>query len=295
MVSLKDRPLNYLVCLVKRCNSEKKTGSSIVKYKKGFPVIKFDIQVSVKEFLDANPRDNPFCDHISGDGWYRAFLKRHPALTHHTLEAVTAASSVISESDIRHWFTLVEEYLKGKGYFDILRDPTRVFNGDETCFFFCPKNTKVIAPRGARNVYEVDSAQAKTNITAMFTAAGQVTEPMIIFPYKRLPASIINSVPSSWGIGHSDNGWMKVELFYEYIGNVSYPCLKNSGTKFSVILFVDRHCTHQTLKLSQLCTKLEIILIALFPNATRIMQPADVAAFKPLKTGWKKAVLEFRR
>lgn len=45
----------------------------------------------------------------------------------------------------------------------------------------------------------------------------------------------------------------------------------------------------------QLCTKLEIILIGLHSTATRSTKPADVATFKPLKTGWKKAVLEFRR
>lgn len=266
-------------------------------YKKGFPLRKLDIQMSVKEFLDSNPRDNPFQDNLPGEGWYRRFLKRHPNLTHRTPEAVTSASSVVSEADIRKWFSSIEEYLKSKNLHHILEDPTRVFNGDETCFYLCPKNFKVIAPRGARNVYEVDSGQAKMNITVMFTfsAAGQVTSPMLIYPYKRIPAPIIDSVPSSWGIGHSDNGWMKAELFYEYIGNVLYPHLKKNGTVFPIILFVDGHCTHQTLKLSQLCTRLEIILIALYPNATRIMQPADVAAFKPLKTGWKKAVLEFRR
>ncbi|CAG9829492.1 unnamed protein product [Diabrotica balteata] len=248
----------------------------LTSYKKGFPVRKVDIQASVKEFLDSNPRENPFQDNFPGEGWYRGFLKRHEILTNRTPEAVTSASAVVSEGDVRKWFSLVEEYLKSKNLDYILQDPTRIFNGDETCFYRCPKNFKVIAPRGARNVYEVDSGQAKMNITVMFTfsASGQVTDPMIIYPYKRLPTSIVNSVPSSWGIGHSDNGCMKVELFYEYI---------------------DGHSTHQTLKLSQLCTKLQIILISLYPNATRLMQPADVAAFKPLKTGWKKAVLEFRR
>ncbi|KAI4464223.1 hypothetical protein MML48_3g00003013 [Holotrichia oblita] len=269
----------------------------LTSYRKGFPLRKLDIQMSVKDFLDSKPRENPFQDNLPGEGWYRAFLKRHPALTHRTPEAVTSASSVVSEADIRKWFSSVEEYLKSKNQDHILKNPTRVFNGDETCFYLCPKNFKVIAPRGARNVYEVDSGQAKMNITVMFTfsANDQVTNPMLIYPYKRIPAAVINSVPNSWGIGHSDNDWMKVELFYEYIGNVLYPHFKRIGTIFAIILFVDGHSTHQTLKLSQLCTSLEIILIALYPNATRIMQPADVAGFKPLKTGWKRAVLEFRR
>ncbi|KAI4466744.1 hypothetical protein MML48_2g00006030 [Holotrichia oblita] len=50
-----------------------------------------------------------------------------------------------------------------------------------------------------------------------------------------------------------------------------------------------------TYNLSILCSQLEIILIALYPNATRLLQPADVVAFKPLKNGWKKGVNEWRR
>lgn len=117
-----------------------------------------------------------------------------------------------------------------------------------------------------------------------FSAAGDITPPMVIYPYKRLPSDILNSVPDDWGVGCSDNGWMKNHLFYEYLGNVLYPHLKK-GVKFPIILFVDGHCTHLTYEISQLCTNLEIILIALYPNSTHIPQPADVAAFKPLKNG----------
>lgn len=38
-----------------------------------------------------------------------------------------------------------------------------------------------------------------------------------------------------------------------------------------------------------------IILIALYPNATRILQSANVAALKPFKNAWKKGVLEWQR
>ncbi|KAI4459253.1 helix-turn-helix psq domain [Holotrichia oblita] len=133
-------------------------------YRKGFPLRKLDIQMSVKDFLYSKPRENPFQDNLPGEGWYRAFLKRHSALTHRTPEAVTSASSVVSEADIRKWFSSVEECLKSKNQDHILKDPTIGFS---TCFYLCPKNFK--APRGARNVYEVDSGQAKMNITVMFT------------------------------------------------------------------------------------------------------------------------------
>lgn len=199
----------------------------LTSHTKGFPLRMEDIQVSVKYFLDAVPRNNPFKNILSGRGWYQAFLKRHPNITLRTSEGITAASSVVSESNIRSWFSNVEAYLKDKDLIDILADPSRTYNGDETCFWLCPNNKKVLAPKGAKNVYEIQH-HPKNNITVMFTfsAHGDVTPPMIIYAYKRLPSEIVKSVPDSWGIGCSDNGWMKNQLFYVYIGNILYPYLK---------------------------------------------------------------------
>lgn len=155
----------------------------------------------------------------------------------------------------------------------------------------------VIAPRGTRNVYEVDRGQAKSTVTVLFTfsAAGEVTPPMIVFPYNRLPSDIALSVPKTWGIGLSSNGWTKAEVFYEYISNVFYKHLVNTKVQFPVILFIDGHSTHLTFEVSKLCRRLNIILNALYPNSTRIFQPADVSAFKPIKSLWKKRVLDWRR
>uniref|UniRef100_A0A6P7EZ51 Uncharacterized protein LOC114324264 n=1 Tax=Diabrotica virgifera virgifera TaxID=50390 RepID=A0A6P7EZ51_DIAVI len=128
-----------------------------------------------------------------------------------------------------------------------------------------------------------------------FTASGGITPPMVVYPYKRLPANIAKSVPGEWGIGLSDTGWMKAELMCDYIENILYPHLKKVNTSFPVILFLDGHRTHMTYNLSILCKKLNIVLICLYPNSTRLVQPADVSAFKPIKSGWKKAVIQWRR
>lgn len=39
---------------------------------------------------------------------------------------------------------------------------------------------------------------------------------------------------------------------------------------------------------SQFCEKNGIILVALLPNATHILQPMDVAVFRSLKEPWRK-------
>lgn len=97
-------------------------------------------------------------------------------------------------------------------------------------------------------MYEIEH-NPKINLTDMFTfsASGETTAPMIIYPYKRLPSDVLKSVPDGWGIGCSDSGWMRSELFFEYIGNVFYKYLVSKKTTFPIILFVDGHKTHLTL------------------------------------------------
>lgn len=73
-------------------------------------------------------------------------------------------------------------------YVDILEDPSRVYNSDETNYQLCPKNEKVIAPRGDKNIYvDVGVGAAKSTLTVMFTfaATGDTVPPMIIYPFKR--------------------------------------------------------------------------------------------------------------
>jgi len=118
--------------------------------------------------------------------------------------------------------------------------------------------------------------------------------PMAIFKYKRVPQNILDSILPNWGVGRSDTGWMKSEIFYEYISNIFYPFVVESGIQLPVILFVDGNKSNLTYHLSKLCLQLNIILIALYPNATRILQPADDAAFRPIKAGWKKGAFDWR-
>lgn len=269
----------------------------IESQRKGFPRRKIDIQLSVQQFLNKDRRKTPFKNNFPGDRWYNGFLKRHPLLTHRTPEAVTSASAAVSEKDLKKWFSDIELYLKEKGYFEILTDLKRVFNGDETNFYYCPKLGRVVAPKGAKNIYEVDAGDAKQNLTVMFTfsADGSVTPPMIIFPNKRLPQAVRDSVPTDWGYALTDNGWMKSETFLYYIEHVLHAYLVRTSVTLPIILFVDGHRTHLTYEVSQLCSNLKIILVALYPNATRILQPADVASFRPLKNLWRYGVLKWRR
>lgn len=126
-----------------------------------------------------------------------------------------------------------------------------------------------------------------------FSADGDICCPMVVYPYQRIPEKIANSVNPSWGISRSDNGWMTSETFYQYIQNVFHPHLISKNVTFPVILFLDGHKSHLNYELSILCNQLQIEVIALYPNATRILQPADVSVFRPVKMAWRQGVREW--
>lgn len=259
--------------------------------RKGFPLNIQDLKQSVYKFLSENPRPNKFKNNYPADGWVRGFLKRHPSIVQRTSEGVTQSSACVSEPNIRKWFAEIHSYLSENNLLNILNDPRRVFNGDESGFQLCPKTGKVLAAKGTKNVYNVETDSAKESLTVMFTfsAAGFSCPPMVVYNYQRIPQKIVEGVPKDWGIGRSDNGWMTSELFFEYIANVYHPYLIQEAIDLPVIYFLDGHKSHLTYNVSKLCKELGIEVIALYPNATRILQPADVAVFRPVKAAWKDA------
>lgn len=146
--------------------------------------------------------------------------------------------------------------------------------------------------RGDKTVYSFISNDEKECLTTLVTcnASGQIPPPMIVYSYKRIPKAVVDKVPQNWGIGRSENGWMTGETFFEYIVNIFSPWLLAQKIQFPVILFLDGHKSHLTLTLSEFCSKNNIIVVALCPNATHILQPLDVAVFRSLKMEWKKSV-----
>lgn len=145
-------------------------------------------------------------------------------------------------------------------------------------------------------MYQRVNSDEKECITTlvMGSAAGVVGPTMVVHSYVRIPADIAESTPTDWALGKSKSGWMTGELFYEYITNIFHPWLENNNISRPVILFIDGHTSHLTLHTSQFCVENKIILVALLPNATHLLQPMDVSVFRTLKSGWKETVKNWR-
>ncbi|KAI8127236.1 Tigger transposable element-derived protein 1 [Lucilia cuprina] len=258
----------------------------------GFPLKPEDLINTVQAIIKEDQRPTPFLNGRQGRKWYMGFLKRHPSLSLREAEGISKGRAVITEEYIKKWFNELKTFLTEQNALDVLDDPSRIFNGDETSFSLCPKPEKSWPQKDT----EMCTGNEKETITVLlvFSANGQTVVPMVVFPYVRPPKDVVNSLPKNWFLGKSETGWMISEAFFEYIANGVHSWLNEHKVQRLVLLFVDGHKSHMTLELSKFCEENGIILYAHPPNTTHIMQTADVSVFKPLRTEWKKTVREWQ-
>ena len=249
--------------------------------------------------LEDDPaRETPFKSRKPGKGWFQAFLRRHQGLSVRKPERISRARLLVTEPYIREWFATLRRNLMNLNALDVMKDPSRIFNTDETGIQLSPGVGRVIGERNYRNLYEVAPGPEKSSMTFLgtFNAKGDIVTPMILYPYaNKLPKNIRDLMPLHFFVGYSDSGWMKSENFYEFLSKAFLPWVHDNNVQKPVILFVDGHKTHVTLHASKFCEDNEVILYLLPPNTTHILQPADVGAFRPLKHYWKEVVANFKR
>lgn len=206
---------------------------------RGFPVTSCQLLDSVQMLIKKlGIKDNPFTNDRPGRHWPEAFQKRHPEISCRVAQNLTKTRALVSEINIRRWFQEITEYFTNNDLLNVCNDPLRVFNCDETAFFLSPNNNRVLVKKGQKIVHNIINSDEKENITTLImgNAAGELAPPMIVVNLKRVPKSLVSSMPPSWAIGRSDNGWMTGQTFFEYISNVFYPWLVQKGVKFPIIL-----------------------------------------------------------
>ncbi|XP_033220991.1 uncharacterized protein LOC117175391 [Belonocnema kinseyi] len=200
---------------------------------------------------------------------------RHPEIVLKHTEVLSKARAAVTEEKIREWFLEAKDYLTEEEALDILKDPSRMYNLDETGVQTCPK-----------------TGQEKQSITVLccYAASGTVVDPMVVYPNQRIAQDVMQGVPENFAVGRSPSSWMISATFYEYIADVFYQRLVRKQEEFPVLLVFDGHKSHINLELHEFCVEKRILLICLPPNATHILQPCNVGIFRPLNVEWRKVV-----
>lgn len=142
----------------------------------------------LKKVLDQDGRQTPFKNNLPGKDWFYAFMKRHPEIAPRTPQKLGKERAAISWQKIVWWFEDLAKYLNdnyAEGI-DILKDPSRVFNADESGFPQDPKSGKILAPRGSKNVYSTCSShKSQITVLACMSATAHCLPPMLVFPGER--------------------------------------------------------------------------------------------------------------
>lgn len=265
--------------------------------KAGFPVSTRTLRASVAYYVKKRGVPNTFKDGVPGKKWTRLFLRRHPSISRRVPSLLPKYRAVVTEGQIRSWFAEITKYIESEGHHQILQDPSRIFNMDETAVSTVPTKEVVLAGVGSRYVHARVGNSDKESYTALFgaSASGVLVPPLMIFPYKqRIPRDIFQMLPEGWAAGRTQSGWMNRDTFYEYLRDVFVPWLQNQEAELPVILFVDGHKSHVSHLSMEVCKKSGIILICLPANTTQITQPLDVCFFRPLKEYWNQILVDWR-
>ncbi|KAF2889101.1 hypothetical protein ILUMI_17072, partial [Ignelater luminosus] len=224
--------------------------------------------------------------------WYKGFTARHSEISARLTQNLTKCRSYLTEGKIRNWFQEINDYLTANHLEAVVKDSQRIYNADKTAFFLAPRRMKCLIRKGDKTAYSFIGNDEKECLTCLMiaNASGDLPPPLIIYNYERLPAHIINMMPKKWAIGKSESGWMT----FEYVANIFNPWLSENEIPRLVLFFVDGHASHLSMDLSNFCTEYQIILFALYSNATYVLQPMDVTVFHPLKNAWKTGVHNYK-
>lgn len=146
-------------------------------------------------------------NNLLSKSWFAGFMKRNPNISFRTPQSVTRASGNVSEQDIRRFFTMFHTWLVKMNFLHLTLDPSRWLNSDETGFDLNPRPRKVLAAKGAKNVYMVETSKPKERISVMYTfgADGESYRPQLIFKksLSKIPAiasALCGEYNNSWKI-----------------------------------------------------------------------------------------------
>lgn len=186
------------------------------------------------------------------NGWLEGFYNRYPELSRRKPEKLSRAAVCVTKNNLLNWFEAVENWLKKNDCYYLLGLPDRIFNADETGFELSPQGRIVLVPKGQKNI-SVATNTGKEQMTAMYTigANGWTVNPFVVYSGKRLNAEVKARVPSNVKYTMSPKGWMTEEAFIDYLKFFDEQLTEN-GVLRPIILTVDSHSSHESLKVRKI-------------------------------------------
>ena len=117
------------------------------------------------------------------------------------------------------------------------------------------------------------------------SATGEVLPPYVVYRAENMWDTWVSGGPKGARYNRSSSGWFERQSFEDWFESLYLPHVsKSPGTKLLVGYNLTSHFSEYVLNLAE---KNNIRFACIPPNSAYMMQPFDVAFFRPLKRKWR--------
>jgi hypothetical protein len=124
-----------------------------------------------------------------------------------------------------------------------------------------------------KQVGRITSAERGKNVTVVGTisAAGTFIPPMIIYPRVRMNPQLLVGCFAGTTASANPSGWMDSDLFVQFLAHF-IKCVRPKKES-PVLLILDGHTNHKSLKAISMCHDNGIFMVTLPPHTSNRLQP----------------------
>ncbi|KAB0793820.1 hypothetical protein PPYR_13440 [Photinus pyralis] len=268
---------------------EEKIASGIkIMEKWGFGLSKKEVLETIGRYINANNIKTPFRNGIPGNDFFSRFKRDHNLSQKKPQAVEVARKRSMDPFIINSYFNLLKKNIQNI-------PASQIYNIDETSFCVDPARIKVVGERGTA-AHRVTSGPGRENITVLFggNAAGEKLPPLIVFRGKNVWDSWLSIKEGYPGMTYaaSKNGWMDTQTFENYFQN---NFLKNVCPERPVVLIYDGHNSHVGVSLVEMAMKQKVVILKLPAHSSHLLQPMDLAVFRPLKIMYDEELIKWQR
>lgn len=250
----------------------------------GFPVTPLDLRFIVKTYLDSTGRkEERFTNNMPGKRWAESFLYRHKkTLSHRFGSNIKRNRAMVNEEILGNFFDNLEKEVENV-------PPENIFNFDETNLVDDPGKKKILCRRGCKYPEIIkNSTKAAVSVMMCGNAAGEMCPPYINYKAEKMWDTWTEGGPEGARYNRTKSGWFDCNSFEDWFFTTLFPRLRKlSGKK---VVIGDNLSSHISDKVLRACLANNVAFVALPPNATHLVQPLDVAYFRPMKVGWRQVL-----
>ncbi|KAF2888284.1 hypothetical protein ILUMI_17888, partial [Ignelater luminosus] len=135
---------------------------------------------------------------------------------------------------------------------------------------------------------------SKSSMSVMFTAVGDesILPPYVVYKAEHLYSTWTTGGPKSTVYNRTPNGWFTMPVFEDYFRLLVLPYFDKDKVE---VMIGDNLASHVSRWVIQQCTQNNIRFVLLPPNSTGLIQPLDIAYFKPVKTKWANVLENWKQ